>query len=192
MQDQCAKSNKFVEAELCKQRIEAFKKKEKERMVEQLKQMHEEQTNQLDIEKRIAELNDFEFVGMVGIIDPPRDGIFDVMQQCKLAGMKVFMVTGDFSLTAAAIARKVGIFSSVQPDLLENVRNNHQKKHDWGKLRSDAANSLMRYFGSINSGSIGWCYGTPYQQGEYCKPDQAKVGQLPWLKPDHTPKDTCP
>lgn len=68
----------------------------------------------------------------------------------------------------------------------------HQKKHDWGKLRSDAANSLMRYFGSINSGSIGWCYGTPYQQGEYCKPDQAKVGQLPWLKPDHTPKDTCP
>ena len=68
----------------------------------------------------------------------------------------------------------------------------HQKKHDWGKLRSDAANSLMRYFGSINSGSIGWCYGTPYQQGEYCKPDQARVGQLPWLKPDHTPKEPCP
>ena len=58
MQDQCAKSNKFVEAELCKQRIEAFKKKEKERMVEQLKQMHEEQTNQLDIEKR-EELDEF-------------------------------------------------------------------------------------------------------------------------------------
>ncbi len=68
----------------------------------------------------------------------------------------------------------------------------HQKKHDWGKLRSDAANSLMRYFGSINSGSIGWCYGTPFQEGEYCKPDQARVGQLPWLKPDHTAKDSCP
>lgn len=68
----------------------------------------------------------------------------------------------------------------------------HAKKHDWGKLRSDAANSLSRYFGSVNSGSIGWCYGTQYQQGEYCKPDQARVGILPWLKPDHTAKDTCP
>jgi hypothetical protein len=68
----------------------------------------------------------------------------------------------------------------------------HEKKHDWGKLRSDAANSLIRYFGSVNSGSIGWCYGTQYQQGEYCQPDQARVGQLPWLKPDHTAKDMCP
>ena len=68
----------------------------------------------------------------------------------------------------------------------------HQKKHDWGKLRSDAADSLIRYFGSVNSGSIGWCYGTKYQRGEYCHPDQARIGQLPWLKPDHTAKDTCP
>mmetsp|Transcript_62880 Transcript_62880/g.153102 ORF Transcript_62880/g.153102 Transcript_62880/m.153102 type:complete len:559 (+) Transcript_62880:271-1947(+) len=68
----------------------------------------------------------------------------------------------------------------------------HAKKMDWGRLRGDAANSLARYFGSINSGSIGWCYGTEYQKGEYCKPDMAKIGMLPWLKPDHTPRDTCP
>jgi hypothetical protein len=68
----------------------------------------------------------------------------------------------------------------------------HSKKMDWGRLRRDAANSLARYFGSINSGSLGWCYGTEYQKGEYCKPDMAKVGMLPWMKPDHTPRDTCP
>jgi hypothetical protein len=66
------------------------------------------------------------------------------------------------------------------------------KKNMWGKLRSDAANSLIRYFGSINSGSIGWCYGTPYQNGEYCQPEMAKAGQLPWLKNDHTARDVCP
>jgi hypothetical protein len=66
------------------------------------------------------------------------------------------------------------------------------KKNMWGRLRSDAANSLVRYFGSMNSGSIGWCYETPYQQGGYCKPEMAKVGYLPWMKPDHTPRDSCP
>ena len=66
------------------------------------------------------------------------------------------------------------------------------KKHRWGQLRSDAANSLIRYFGSINSGSIGWCFGTPYQSGEYCKPEMAKIGYLPWMKEDHTPRDVCP
>jgi hypothetical protein len=66
------------------------------------------------------------------------------------------------------------------------------KKQMWGQLRSDAANSLTRYFGSINSGSIGWCYGTPHQEGQYCKPDQARVGQLPWLTPQHTARAVCP
>jgi len=40
MQAKCAASNKFVEAELCKQRIEVFKKKEKEKYFEELKQRH--------------------------------------------------------------------------------------------------------------------------------------------------------
>jgi len=69
----------------------------------------------------------------------------------------------------------------------------HAQKMDWGKLRSDVANSLGRYFGSINSGSLGWCYGTDYYQikTQSCEPDQAKIGMIPWLNPDHTPKATC-
>lgn len=71
-------------------------------------------------------------------------------------------------------------------------KGGHSQKMNWGRLRGDATNSLARYFGSINSGSIGWCYGTEYQKGEYCKPEFATVGMLPWMKPDHTPRDTCP
>ncbi len=68
----------------------------------------------------------------------------------------------------------------------------HEKKMNWGQLRSDVANSLARYFGSINSGSLGWCYGTKFQDGENCKPEMSRFGQLPWMKEDHTPRDTCP
>ena len=68
----------------------------------------------------------------------------------------------------------------------------HAQKMDWGKLRTDVANSLARYFGSVNSGSLGWCYGTKYQHGESCQPDQAKVGMIPWLNPDHTIQTACP
>ena len=68
----------------------------------------------------------------------------------------------------------------------------HEQKMNWGELRSDAANSLVRYFGSINSGSLGWCHGTPYQKGEQCKPEMAKIGYLPWMNEDHTPSEVCP
>jgi hypothetical protein len=43
MQEKCASSNKFVEAELCKQRIQVFKKKEKEKYYEELLKRQKEQ-----------------------------------------------------------------------------------------------------------------------------------------------------
>jgi hypothetical protein len=71
---------------------------------------------------------------------------------------------------------------------------NDAKKY-WAALRAEAVNALVQYFGSINSGSIGWCQGTPYYDAKVpgkCKPTMAKQGLLPWMNPDHTPKDTCP
>ena len=72
----------------------------------------------------------------------------------------------------------------------------HDKKMNWGRLRSDVANSLTRYFGSVNSGSLGWCYGTQYhitkKKQDLCDPEMAKVGMLPCLKAYHTARDTCP
>ena len=63
------------------------------------------------LEEYVNKSDDFCIIGLVGIIDPPREGIADVITKCRQAGIRVFMVTGDYALTAAAIALQIGIFS---------------------------------------------------------------------------------
>ena len=53
---------------------------------------------------------EFCFLGLISLIDPPRDAVPDAIDKCKTAGIKVVMVTGDQQLTASAIAKKIGIF----------------------------------------------------------------------------------
>ena len=51
------------------------------------------------------------FTGLISMIDPPRPGVPAAVENCRVAGIKVVMVTGDHPITATAIARKVGILS---------------------------------------------------------------------------------
>lgn len=49
------------------------------------------------------------FVGMVGMIDPPREEVYQAIDECQKAGIKVMMVTGDHRLTAEAIGKELGM-----------------------------------------------------------------------------------
>ena len=51
----------------------------------------------------------FTFVALAGMIDPPRREIPGAIAKCRMAGIKVIMVTGDYSVTAEAVARIAGI-----------------------------------------------------------------------------------
>ncbi len=58
-----------------------------------------------------ADEHGFTFIGLVGMLDPPRPEIPDAILKCRSAGIRVFMITGDHQLTAEAIARQVGLYT---------------------------------------------------------------------------------
>ncbi len=61
----------------------------------------------LDDDKLYKE--DLVFLGLIGISDPPREEVYEAIQECKNAGIRVVMVTGDHAITAKGIAEKLDI-----------------------------------------------------------------------------------
>lgn len=55
--------------------------------------------------------NKYIFVGLAGMVDPPRPDVHEAIAKCRSAGIKVFMVTGDHALTAHAIGSQIGLIT---------------------------------------------------------------------------------
>ena len=67
----------------------------------------------VDLKEKWSESDeaDLIFLGIVGIIDPPRQEVMDALKLCRRAGIKVSMITGDHKLTAIAVAKQLGMFN---------------------------------------------------------------------------------
>ena len=69
---------------------------------------------------------DFEFIGLLGLADPLREEIPQAVRECREAGIRVVMITGDYPVTARAIARQAGldagsVLSGDELDLLDDA-----------------------------------------------------------------------
>ena len=77
--------------------------------------------------------NNLTFVGLIGMIDPPRNGVFEAILTCKKAGIKTVMITGDHLLTAKAIAKNLGILSdgelAISGDEIDNMTTSTLEKN---------------------------------------------------------------
>ena len=100
-------------AELCH-----FDDMRKDDMMEKVKIMSEKGLRILGVAKAVVDCPDaastqhdyrYEFVGLLGFLDPVRPLVSDAVAECYQAGMRIIMITGDYPGTAQFIARKIGL-----------------------------------------------------------------------------------
>ncbi|KAJ3236078.1 hypothetical protein HDU81_011195 [Chytriomyces hyalinus] len=94
-----------------------------------LQNMRWESTRDTNIQ---AEIKNLTLVGLMAIRDPPRPDVPAAIETIRRAGVRVFMVTGDFMATAEAIARQVGIVGCEHVDRYEDLQQHVREAVEGG------------------------------------------------------------
>jgi calcium-translocating P-type ATPase len=73
------------------------------------------------------------FLGLVTMLDPPRESVREAVARCHCAGIRIHVITGDHPLTASAIAARVGI-GGADPHVVDASRIDHTQEHELEEL----------------------------------------------------------
>jgi len=77
------------------------------------------------------------FVGIAGMIDPPRPEVSEAVKTCEKAGIRSVMITGDHQLTAMAIAKEIGMVHSEESKVLTGLDLDKMSDEDLDKVVND-------------------------------------------------------
>ena len=108
--------NSYIEKGEIKEDLGNFEykiKEENEKMAKSALRVLAFAYKELDYKPKVEELEkDLTFIGLYGMIDPPREEAKAAVEKCKTAGIKTVMITGDHKITATAIAKELGILEN--------------------------------------------------------------------------------
>lgn len=106
-----------------------------------------------------SDINKLTFLGLIGFIDPIRDGVEDAARMCKKAGIKTIMITGDQKNTAEAIGKKIEIskiYSRVTPMGKLEIVNNLKAEGELVAVTGDGVNDVP----ALKAANIGVAMGS--------------------------------
>ena len=86
---------------------------------------------------------DLIFIGLVGMIDPPRDEVKDAVKKCHSAGIRTIIITGDYGPTAAAIGRELGMVQGDNLKLLTGAEVEAMNDEELSKILKDKTRALI-------------------------------------------------
>lgn len=78
------------------------------------------------------------FLGLTAMVDPPRPEVYEAVRQCANAGIKITIITGDYGLTAASIAKQIGLIVDEHHIVTEHQLSAMTEQELEALLRRDA------------------------------------------------------